>query len=303
MSVVKLLSRIVAPSESDMQESADASMMHDHTYGITSDPLTQFSCVLSAIIHDLDHPGVPNARLCEEKALIASIYKGKSIAEQNSVDIAWQLLMDERFQHLRATIYSTDAELKRFRQLIVNSVMATDIVDKELKALRNARWEKAFSGQEKESNKNSVDRKATIVIEHLIQASDVAHTMQHWHIYRKWNERFFLECYKAYKDGHADTDPSINWYKGEMGFFDFYIIPLARKLKDCGVFGVSCDEYLQYALRNREYVELSCICCLFNSSLYNFCLAKILQRMGASRGRSGHRDGTESIVNVKLFLQ
>lgn len=31
------------------------------------------------------------------------------------------------------------------------------------------------------------------------------------------------------------------------GFFDFYIIPLAKKLKDCGVFEVSSDEYLNSA--------------------------------------------------------
>jgi 3'5'-cyclic nucleotide phosphodiesterase len=55
------------------------------------------------------------------------------------------------------------------------------------------------------------NRKATIVIEHLIQASDVAHTMQHWHIYRKWNERFFMECYQAWKEGRAEKDPSIGW--------------------------------------------------------------------------------------------
>jgi hypothetical protein len=30
--------------------------------------------------------------------------------------------------------------------------------------------------------------KATIVIEHIIQASDVAHTMQHRHVYQKWLE-------------------------------------------------------------------------------------------------------------------
>jgi len=41
-----------------------------------------------------------------------------------------------------------------------------------------------------------------------------------------------------------------------LGFFDFYIIPLAKKLKDCGVFGVSSDEYLNYAVKNREEWEV-----------------------------------------------
>ena len=44
-------------------------------------------------------------------------------------------------------------------------------------------------------------------------------------------QKFFMECYKAYKDGRAETDPSESWYKGEMGFFDFYIIPLTQKKK------------------------------------------------------------------------
>lgn len=59
--------------------------------------------------------------------------------------------------------------------------MATDIADKNLKTLRNARWDKAFSGKESaDSTQDAINRKATIVLEHLIQASDVAHTMQHW---------------------------------------------------------------------------------------------------------------------------
>lgn len=122
-------------------------------------------------------------------------------------------------------------------------------MDKDLKQLRNARWEKAFSeASHSESSKVTVHRKATIVIEHLIQASDVSHTMQHWHVYRKWNQRLFDEMYVAYKSGRAAKNPADFWYQGEIGFFDFYIIPLAKKLKECGVFGVSSDEYLQYAV-------------------------------------------------------
>ena len=167
--------------------------------------------------------------------------------------------MDPRFNDFRSCLCANDTELHRFRQLVVNSVMATDIVDKELKNLRNARWDTAFKGQDtmvlESTSRDAVNRKATIVIEHLIQASDVAHTMQHWHVYRKWNERFFRECYAAYKAGRAEKDPTEGWYKGEIGFFDFYIIPLAKKLKNCGVFGKSSDEYLTYAKSNREEWE------------------------------------------------
>ena len=42
---------------------------------------------------------------------------------------------------------------------------------------------------------------------------------------------------------------------GELGFFDNYIIPLAKKLKDCEVFGVDSDQCLVYAMKNREEWE------------------------------------------------
>jgi 3'5'-cyclic nucleotide phosphodiesterase len=216
---------------------------------------------------------VPNAQLVKEGTIMAQIYNGKSVAEQNSVNVAWDLLLQDKYAQLRSAICVTQEEEIRFRQLVVNAVMATDIMDKDLKKLRDDRWKRAF---EKESDKVSscdietsyddtelmdnvsklaVDRKATIVIEHLLQASDVAHTMQHWHIYRKWNERLFREMHKAYMEGRAETNPADFWYKGEIGFFDFYIVPLAKKLSDCGVFGVSSDEYLNYAIMNRNEWE------------------------------------------------
>ena len=104
-------------------------------------------------------------------------------------------------------------------------------------------------------NETFANLKATIVLEHLLQASDVSHTMQHYSVFLKWNERLFEEMYKAYREGRLSTDPSLNWYQGEIGFFDFYVIPLAKKLESCGVFGVSSDEYLNYAKTNREKWE------------------------------------------------
>lgn len=67
MSVIKLLSRIKAPTNLEMMEGNEgdeekhydihAQSLHDHTYGITSDPLTQFACAFAALVHDVDHEG------------------------------------------------------------------------------------------------------------------------------------------------------------------------------------------------------------------------------------------------------
>jgi hypothetical protein len=113
-----------------------------------------------------------------------------------------------------------------------------------LKALRNSRWDTAFHPSIQDDDpRDTINRKATIVIEHLIQASDVSYNYAacklglsslkrvrsfmlqlimlrlylQWHIYRKWNERFFFECYKAYSKGRG-SDPSLVWYQGEMGY-------------------------------------------------------------------------------------
>jgi hypothetical protein len=139
--------------------------------------------------------------------------------------------------------------------LCVVCVCVNSIMDPDLKVLRNKRWDRAFGTEERQGadgTKEAVNRKATIVIEHLIQASDVAHTMQvsaaavffwpfvegwslcrircnltffrcfvackfsqHWHIYRRWNEKLFREMYKAYKEGRIDRDPATNWYSGK----------------------------------------------------------------------------------------
>ena len=150
-------------------------------YGITSDPLTKFALVFSALIHDVDHSGVSNYQLVKEEDPLAVAYGEKSVAEQHSFTLAFELLMNEEYNKLRAAIYQSQEEYDRFQQLCINCVIATDVFDKELKSFREDRWKKAFNANSSETE----DLKATIIIEYIIQASDVAHTMQHWLVYKK----------------------------------------------------------------------------------------------------------------------
>lgn len=191
MSVTKLLSRIASVEHGEQGQSIPTSSSKvtpppaTSSFGITSDPLTQFAAFFCALIHDVDHPGVPNTNFALEKPDLAQVYRNRSIAEQNSIDLAWALLMRDEFRDLRCCICADDAELMHFRQLVVQMVLATDIMDKEIGLLRKERWLKAFpaEGDQEEPSKSfdpieTRNRKATIVIEHLIQASDVSHTMQ-----------------------------------------------------------------------------------------------------------------------------
>lgn len=130
--------------------------------------------MFSALVHDLDHLGVPNTVLVNEGSHIARKYKGKSVAEQNSVDLAFKILLQPEFQDLQDSIFASDDEYSRFRSLVVNLVLATDIMDIELGSQRKQRWAKAFNNAKSEASFNDEDidtrvskdtnRKATIVV-------------------------------------------------------------------------------------------------------------------------------------------
>lgn len=100
-----------------------------------------------------------------------------------------------QFLDLRRAIYETEEECRRFRQLCVNLILATDVMDRNLNAMRNERWNSCFNSDVGDNALDAMDgdrhRKATIVLEYIMQASDVAHTFQHWAIYTKWNECLF----------------------------------------------------------------------------------------------------------------
>lgn len=222
---------------------------------ITTDPWTHFALAFSALIHDVDHQGVPNATLVKEKAIVATAYKNKSVAEQNSLEIAWTLLMEPSYREMRNALFQSSDELMHFRSLVVTATLATDIADKELAAMRRDRAAEALAVLEDEYMPTTDDiasRKATFVLETLIQVADVSHLMMPFAFYKRWNYKLLRETYNTFLEDRAETDPLDNWWKGEFGFFDFYIIPLAKKLEKCGI---DSTAYVENAQNNRKMWE------------------------------------------------
>ena len=65
-----------------------------------------------------------------------------------------------------------------------------------------------------------------VEIEHLMQVADIAHLMQSWETFLKWNFRLYKELMMNYSKGLI-PDPSTGWSNGQVGFIMNYVLPLA----------------------------------------------------------------------------
>lgn len=82
------------------------------------------------------------------------------------------------------------------------------------------------------------DLRMTVVMETLMQASDVAHNLQGWEHMVKFSNRLYLELRKSYADKRGG-DPEPKWFENQIGFLESYLLPLAHRLEDTGVFGAT----------------------------------------------------------------
>ena len=295
------------------------------SFGIGDDPLMLFAMVFSALIHDVGHTGVPNSTLVEEEDALAILHNDVSVAEQNSLQVAFSMLQRDEFAGLKKCICPTPEDRRIFRKKVISMVMVTDISDQERIQIVASRWNAAFppdggrhgiaermhsrsvqnEHQQPHPSKKkiqSTELKAAIsrrrfsmfstdaaveefatesrrlgirtsmdfsgmlldayhsvdqlkqhaVLETMMNAADVAHTMQSFQVFVKWNKRLFREFYVAHMAGRLSFDPCENWYENQIGFFKHYILPLTQKMKDCGVFGHTGSVFEYFAMENKE---------------------------------------------------
>lgn len=235
------------------------------TLGIGNDPLTLFSLVFSALIHDVGHFGISNRQLSSEGDSLAVLYNDQSVAEQHSLSQSFTLLYQEEYQHLLKVIAPDISERRKFRAKTIHIVMCTDIASPDRTQLMKSRWKEAFEISPRKQNQfdnrapskvrfgitraltltgssidfyddSEVELKASSVLEQMMLASDVAHLFQSYENFLKWNERLYLELWKANLENRG-FDPSASWYGGQITFIDNYLRPLAERLSLCNVFG------------------------------------------------------------------
>lgn len=289
------------------------------TFGIGADPMLRFALVFAAVVHDVGHQGVPNDTLVEEEDPLAICHNDVSVAEQNSLQVAFTLLNSPEFAVLKRAIMPTRDYRKRFRALVIDLVLTTDISNPERMQINQAKWREAFlfdlptdvnNNGPKEYDLTEVESTTTsedITLERrrrhtmnsgplharerttriglrqslqlsgkiidtyeptsegqylmqqhalmglMMNVADVAHTIQSFDTFVKWNRRLYKEMLYAYHNDRAPDDPTIGWYQNQINFFDCYIIPkLTTRLDQCGSFGHRAAMFSYFALENRR---------------------------------------------------
>jgi 3'5'-cyclic nucleotide phosphodiesterase len=383
------------------------------TYGIRHDPLALLALTFAALIHDVEHQGIPNRQLALEDDRLAVLYNDQSMAENWSLYVAFSELLQDEFQEMRDCLFQQNeattppeepvasSDYRRFRKLVVNLVLCTDLASPERTQIGKSKWKEAFgdpyetlerklrsdvgempegrqrrasitgsriliaagrrgsavsaistpnshrhsaaeddhdeddslsgtpdpsedesddarnhslvtpkfltdaataadsvalnklerrlsassvqsskyrqrlgilrtvdlSGETLEtydrrgsiattkSNQSAAEQeaspgeyhrklqadepdelKATVVMETLMTAADVAHNLQGWDHMVKWSGRLYMELRRAHV-AKRGFDPQEKWFENQIGFLESYLLPVARRLEDTGVFG------------------------------------------------------------------
>jgi len=128
----------------DMIVNVSAGEPRVHTYGYRDDPLMQFVQVFAALIHDVEHQGIPNRQLAVEDDVLALRYNDQSIAEMRSLYIGFSELLKPDYALLRGVIFPTSEDYRRFRDATVNLVLMTDLASPDRAQIGKSKWKEAF---------------------------------------------------------------------------------------------------------------------------------------------------------------
>jgi len=102
---------------------------------------------------------------------------------------------------------------------------------------------------------SAVSLKRSTILEQMMAVADISHIYQDFDTLLIWNEKLFHELIVAHSQNRG-FDPCGFWFKGQIGFIDNYVIPLADRLSLCDVFGENSFLFLKNAKEiRRRWIE------------------------------------------------
>lgn len=226
------------------------------------DPLNSFTLIFSALVHDAAHTGMSNQILKDTHHPLSTKYScDVPIAERESISVALDILFRPEFERLKSAILPGVLDKIQFTKTLFQGILVTDIATPGRVKLSIERFEVSQDEQGQYDTRLcplaphldeiftgvGLDEKVKTQFcdefvmthsglqkcvrnENLMLLSDIAHLLQGWENFAKWNFRLYKEIMECFKNGQCD-DPRSGWYQSQIGFYEHYILPLAKRSK------------------------------------------------------------------------
>ncbi|KAJ5245908.1 hypothetical protein N7468_000891 [Penicillium chermesinum] len=201
-------------------------------------PFDSLTLLISAIGHDVGHPGVNNFFLVKLNAPLAQLYNDNSVLEAFHCAAFSQILR----RHWPAAFKD-----KQLRKLLISSILATDMgVHQKFMERMGSLQEKFYeNGKSVEGWKpQDIEMYKSLVCGLLIKCADISNVARPWMIAEKWTQILqeeFANQGEMEKEVGMETalfggPPELgNIYKlatGQIGFMSIFALPLFEGVSD-----------------------------------------------------------------------
>lgn len=193
-------------------------------------PQQLFGVMISAVVHDVDHPGNTNVFEINSQSYLALVYNDQSVLENHHCSTAFQLMRGASTDILGGLSTAVSAEL---RKIIVSCVMATDmsvhfqLVDETKKIVSGGDY-----------NFTEVQDQM-FLCRLLVHSADLSNPVRPFHITQAWARRISAEFNLQVAMEQELKMPVLNFMmtpddkalcKNETGFASFVVAPMWRSL-------------------------------------------------------------------------
>ena len=193
-------------------------------------PQQLFGVVLSAVVHDVDHPGNTNMFEINSQSYLSLLYNDQSVLENHHCSTAFQLMRKPSSNILSGL---TKAMATEMRRTIVSCVMATDmsvhfqLVDETKKIVAGGDY--SFSEVQDQ----------LFLCKLLVHSADLSNPVRPFHITQAWARRISAEFNLQVTMEQELNMPVLNFMmtpddkalcKNETGFASFVVAPMWRSL-------------------------------------------------------------------------
>jgi hypothetical protein len=190
----------------------------------------QFAILVSAVVHDVDHPGNTNLFEVNSASELALRYNDSAVLENHHCSTAFRLMRKPNMQVL-STLPKPIAN--DIRKMIISCVMATDMAV-HFELIDETKRKAGEGGINFEDPKEQ-----TFLGKILLHAADLSNPVRPFHMTREWARRISLEFNDQVIREQALGMPVLGFMmtpdekafcKNETGFASFVVAPMWRAM-------------------------------------------------------------------------